>query len=82
MADEIAETSEETPTHYSVHRVQDGAQVRAELPLEIAQRERDDLNASARLQVGQTQDGRPIYGGMYHGEICRYEVRSSSGLVV
>lgn len=73
---------EPTPALYTVNRVQDGAQVRAELSLEDAQEEKANLNAQARLVAGQTVDGIPIYGSMYHGEICRYEVRSTDGLVI
>lgn len=67
---------------YTVNRVQDGAQVRAELSLEDAQGECAILNAQARMPAGQTVDGLPIYAGMFLGEISQYEVRSTSGLVV
>lgn len=81
--------SSDTPTPdpgpmdmFSVHRCQDGAQVRAELSLEDAQSEANILNAQARTCVGQTVDGIPIYGSMVLGQVSRYEVRTSSGLVV
>jgi hypothetical protein len=76
-------TPDPVPTDlFSVHRSQDGAQVRAELSLTDAQSECNILNAQARMNVGQTVDGIALYGSMYHGEISRYEVRSASGLVV
>jgi hypothetical protein len=76
-----------------VHRVQDGAQDRAELTLAEARRECADLNAQARILVGtmgpvyddngaMVQAPAPIYASMIHGEISQYEVRSTAGLVI
>lgn len=65
----------------TVNRVQDGAEVRRKLKLQAAKDEAAMLNAQARVLTGQTVDGLPIYASMVHGEVCRYEVRSMSGLV-
>lgn len=70
------------PVLYTVNRVQDGEQVRADLPLEDAQSECNILNAQARQSVGQTLDGIAIYGSMINGEISRFEVRSANGIAV
>lgn len=80
----VSDQSAENPasTLYTVCRAQDGALVRSELPLDIATSECAILNAQARIAVGQTRDGRAIYGSMFHGEISQYEVRSASGLVL
>jgi len=84
MADTPTDASApaQAPERYSVNRVQDGAEVRSQLSLDDATAEAAILNAQARQCVGQTVDGTAIYGSMYHGEICRYEVRSTSGLVI
>lgn len=97
MADEpktpAANKPAESPEKCTVNRVQDGAEVRAELTVDQARSECAMLNAQARIQVGTTApvyDERgslergplPIYGSMYYGEISRYEVRSTSGLVL
>jgi hypothetical protein len=79
MADE-SETPVESEM-YTVHRVQDGMQDRAEMTIGQARAECAMLNAQARIVVGQTSDGAPIYRSKVHGEISRYEIRSASGLV-
>jgi hypothetical protein len=71
-----------TPECYTVNRVQDEAEVRRALKLNEATDEAASLNAQARVLTGQTVHGFPIYASMLHGEVCRYEVRSMSGLVV
>ncbi len=87
------ETPAKTPEYYTVNRVQDGAEIRSQLPLDAAQRECADLNAQARQQIGMTQavcdhagvtirPAVPVFASMFHGEVCRYEVRSASGLVI
>jgi len=71
---------------YTVNRTQDGAEVRAGLSLDDATGECAILNAQSRMQVGLTSPVRdaeqrlmgavrPIYGSMFNGEICRYEIR-------
>jgi hypothetical protein len=78
------ETKKRAPARelYTVNRVQDGAEVRRELKLSEATDEAAMLNAQARVLTGQTVDGVPIYASMIHGEVCRYEARSMSGLVL
>lgn len=70
------------PALYTVHRSQDGAEVRAQLELDQATEECAILNAQARMPVGQTVGGTALYASMYHGEVARYEVRSADGLVL
>lgn len=95
MADstEAAAAATVVPAVYSVHRSQDGAQVRAELSLDDAQAECAMLNAQARVQVGTTpaiydrrggmvRGTQPIYGSMFHGQVSCYEIRSADGLVI
>lgn len=81
------------PEMYTVHCVQDGSQVRAELTLDQAQAECGMLNGQSRMQVGMTappydeqgglvQGPAPIFGSMIYGQISQFEVRSGSGLVI
>lgn len=81
------------PQTYTVCRAQDGAQVRAELTLKCAREECANLNAQSRIQTGTmaavydaqgtlVQAPAAIYASMIHGEISRYEIRSTSGLVI
>lgn len=67
---------------YNVHKVQDGSQIVTGVSLALARSEAARLCAEARVRVGSTIDGVPIYAGMAHGEISRYEVRTATGLVV
>lgn len=78
---------------YHVHKAQDGSQIVTGVPLAVARSEAARLNAEARVQVGtmaavydrdgaMVQAPAPIFAGMVHGEISRYEVRSAEGLVI
>ena len=81
------------PVLYTVNRVADGAEVRAQLSLADAQSECATLNVQARQQVGITapvydarggtvHPAQPIYGSMFQGQLAQYEVRSAAGVVV
>lgn len=71
-------TATPAPTFYTVNRVQDGEQVRAELDIDTAKSECAILNAQARMPIGQTMDGTALYASMVSGEISRFEVRSAT----
>lgn len=71
------------PQVYAVHLAQDGAQVVAGVPLDVARGECARLNAEARVIVTSPALGRVGEPqSMYHGEVCRYEVRGVNGMVV
>jgi hypothetical protein len=63
---------------YNIHREADGAQVGTGVDLDTARSEVARLNAEAKVTNPDT--GKPT--AMYLGEVCRYEIRSTEGLVV
>lgn len=93
----MTDQAEQAPVTYGVYRQQDGAQIVVQVDAGTAKSECARLNAEARVQVGTIHEavgvdeygqpivqdtGKPRYAGMFLGELVRYEVRSSDGLVI
>lgn len=73
------------PPAYDVVRSQDGALVIVGVDLDLARSEAARLNAEAKVTNPDhlhPDTHQPMPTGMWHGEVCRYEVRSKEGLIV
>lgn len=81
------------PQEYTLHREQDGAHIGGPYDLATARSEKARCSAEARVVVRHhpaiaAPDGSTVqpayteYGSMHMGEVCRYEIRSTDGLVI
>lgn len=81
------------PQEYTVHRQQDGAHIGGPYDLGTARTECARLSAESRVVVRHVPatvgpDGSTVfpahtlYASMYLGEVCRFEIHSTDGLVI
>ena len=73
------------PQVFNVHRANDGAQVITGVSLGLARSEAARLCAEARVPMAAHDSNHPEprrATSMYMGEVSRYEVRSTEGLVI